>query len=108
MYSKQGPNRALAQIMEGQIAHDRMAGYDEAPVQTAVLDEKAAEFLDALIFSSSKGGRTHVVSIHADAEGNRYVLCTCKAMLAIDSRPEGCWSMKAARKLLGMPSNIGR
>lgn len=105
MYSRSDrPNHALAQTFEGQIAHDRMAGLDEAPQQSAVLDGKAAEFLDAFIFSSSKGGRTHVVSVHADAEGTRYVICTCKAMLAIDSRPDGCWAIKAARQLLGLPA----
>jgi hypothetical protein len=104
MFRSGEPKRALAEIMEAQIAQDRLAGYgDTQPTSVLPLNNEAVEQLDALIFSSKNGGRSHVVSVHQDAEGKKFLSCICRAMLNLDRNPAGCWATKAARAIIGLP-----
>lgn len=102
---KQFPTRGT---LEQQIEADKTAGFKQPastqPASLIPVSGKALDLLEALIFSSSSGGHSHIVTIHTDAVGGRSVRCTCKAMLSIETRPSGCWAMKAARVVIGIPS----
>lgn len=104
------PGAPLARLFdEGQLEADRLAGFgDTSPVPAQVrttpspLTGKALDLIDALVFSSSHDGRSHVVSVSVEADGSRTLRCTCKAMRSIDYRPDGCWALVAGRSVLGL------
>jgi hypothetical protein len=54
-----------------------------------------------MVFASASGPYPHVVGV-VDEDRFLRLTCTCKAYLAIESRPEGCWAMKRAREILGV------
>lgn len=52
-----------------------------------------------LIFKSSSESYPHIVGVINDSR-QLSLTCTCKAMLSIGIRPEGCWAMQRARGIL--------
>lgn len=57
----------------------------------------------ALVYPSRSGGGPHVVTVLEMADGSRAVFCICAAMRSLNIRPQGCWAMQNARRLVGIP-----
>lgn len=82
--------------MQQQVASTPMP-FDEPEERSA---ESFGPLPTAFVYRTKTGDTPHVV-IRLEAGT---LACTCKAYLSIEARPAGCWAMRSARRLLGLPT----
>lgn len=68
-----------------------------SPIPTPARPDPSVPRPIGVVYPSRTGGDTPHIVTRLDIG---VIVCTCQAMRSIEGRPEGCWAMKDARRII--------